>query len=225
MNIVITGDSRGIGRAIAERLHTEHTCILLARASEALTEAGQTLSCPTYPCDVSRAEEVTVVMKKAEDAHGPIDILINNAGVWIEGALETNSDEAIAQVIQTNILGVIYPAKAVIGNMKVRKQGLIINVSSQSGLKNTANRSIYQATKWAVRGFSHSLLEEARPFGVRVTTLYPGTADTGFFIGSTKAVDGQKSLQAEDVANTIAWLITQPSSLVFPEVGIKNVWQ
>lgn len=225
MNIVITGGSRGFGRAIAEKLHTEHTCILLARASEALTEAGQAFGCPIYPCDVSRAEEVMTVTQEVERLHGPIDVLINNAGVWIEGALETNSDEAIAQAIQTNILGVIYPTKAVIGNMKARKQGLIINVSSQSGLKNTANRSIYQSTKWAVRGFSHSLLEEARPFGVRVTTLYPGTADTGFFVGSTKAVDSQKSLQATDVANTVAWLIAQPPSLVFPEVGLKNVWQ
>jgi NADP-dependent 3-hydroxy acid dehydrogenase YdfG len=225
MNIVITGGSRGFGLAMAEKLHKQHTCILLARASEALTEAGQKLDCPIYVCNVAEANEVDRTIKTIEASHGPIDILINNAGIWIEGALETNSYEMIEQVIKTNILGVMYPAKAVIGAMKARKQGLIINISSQSGFKTKANRSIYQATKWAVRGFSHSLLEEARPFGVRVTTVYPGTADTGFFEHSEKQIDPEKALRAEDVAETVAWIIAQPPSLVFPEVGLKNVWQ
>ena len=225
MNIVITGGSRGFGRAIAEKLHTTHTCILIARASEALTETGQKLGCKIYACDVTSGIEVQKTIETIEATNGPIDVLINNAGTWIEGALETNSYEEIARAIQTNVLGVMYVAKAVIPAMKTRQNGFIINVSYQSGFKTKAERSVYQASKWAVRGFSHSLLEELHSFNIRVTTLYPGTAQTELFARGKKQVNPEKSLRAEDMAETVAWLIAQPPSVVFPEIGFKHLHQ
>lgn len=223
MNILITGASRGIGLSIARKLHIQHRCLLVARESEALRNAGKELSCPAYACDVSQAKEVETVFRTIEATHGSIDVLINNAGCWIEGPLETNDENQIQRVIQTNILGVIYPTRAVLAPMKERKQGFIINISSQAGLKARSDRSVYNASKWAVTGFTKCLQEEVTPYHLRVTGVYPGTVATDFFThNGGKPRDPATSVTPENVADAIAWLIEQPASVLIPEIGIKH---
>ena len=224
MNIVITGGSRGIGRCIVEKLHKDHTCFILARESEALRETSTALHCIALPCDVTKAQEVDATIKRIESDHGPIDVLINNAGIWIEGPLETNTYEEIERAIQTNVLGVIYPTRAALTGMKARKHGQIINISSQSGLKSRTDRSIYNASKWAVTGFTKCLQDELGPMNIRVTGIYPGTVNTGFFArNGNSEKDLSKAIPPEDVASAVIWIISQPANFLIPDLGIREI--
>lgn len=221
MNIVVMGGSRGIGKAIIQRLYKTHTCIAVARASKELEEMKSEFGCSIYTCDVSKAKEVTHTIEEILKSQGSIDVLINSAGIWIEGALETNDLSTIQATVEINVLGTIYATHAVLPCMKKVGSGLIVNVGSQSGLRAKAERSVYTATKWAITGFSRALNEELGPKNIRVTALYPGTTDTSLFsrAGSTKELS--KAMTADQVAETVEWLLTLPPSVTISDLGIK----
>lgn len=225
MNIIITGGSRGMGRAIIKRLHTKHTCIAIARPSADLDLIKSDFNCPVYGADVAKAEELTHTIQKIVEAHGPIDVLINSAGLWIEGALETNDLSTIEQVVAVNVLGTMYAARAVIPHMKEREQGFIINIGSQSGLKTKGERSVYGATKWAITGFSRALNEELGPHNIRVTSMYPGTTDTPFFSRAGSNKDLSKALNAGHIAEAVEWLIQVPPHVNISDFGIKATFR
>lgn len=221
MNIVITGGSRGIGKSIIQRLHNTHTCIAIARPSKELDQLKTDYTCDIHACDVSEAVDIKNTIDKIHATHGSIDVLINSAGTWIEGPLETNNLETIESVVKINVLGTMYATHAALPHMKKVGTGLIINVGSQSGLKVKAERSVYTATKWAITGFSRSLNEELGPQNIRVTTLYPGTADTELFSRADSKKDTSQALDPNHIADAIEWLLTLPSSVTVPELGIK----
>ncbi len=148
-------------------------------------------------------------------------MLINSAGVWIEGALDANDVSAIQQAVGANILGTMYAARAVLPQMKKQGSGLIVNIGSQSGLKVRAERSVYAATKWAITGFSRALSEELGPQNIRVTTLYPGTTDTELFARAGNKKDLSKALKPDHIADVIEWLLTLPPSVTISDLGIK----
>ena len=104
------------------------------------------------------------VFNKIIKEFGKIDILINNAGLWIQEELDQNDSERINAVVDVNLLGVINCSKAVIPNMKQNKDGLIININSQAGINHKAERVVYNASKWGVTGFSKSLQDEVAKY-------------------------------------------------------------
>ncbi|HTE57974.1 MAG TPA: SDR family oxidoreductase [Verrucomicrobiae bacterium] len=152
--VVITGGSDGLGKATAEN------------------------NCDYYVCDVKDATQVAETFQKIHDKHQRIDVLLNNAGVIVNGDLVDTTYEDITNVITTNTLGSVYSAKAALQYMKPQKSGLIINVVSQAGLIARPNRSIYNASKWAITGFTKALQQEAAAYNVRVSGFYPGTIKT-----------------------------------------------
>lgn len=152
-----------------------------------------------------------------------IDVLINNAGLWIQEELNDNDSDRIQSVIEVNLLGTIYTSKAVIPYMKQRNNGLIININSQAGINHKAERIVYNASKWGVTGFSKSLQDEIAKYGIRVTDVLPGMMKTDMF----QKMDIQKNmangLDTREVARLIKFIIDTPSNVMIPEVGIKNI--
>jgi short-subunit dehydrogenase len=149
--------------------------------------------------------------------------LINNAGLWIEGALDKNDPKVIKNVLEVNGLGPIFLTKACLPFMKSQKSGLIININSQGGLYAKEERSVYGFTKWGLTGFSKSLQSELKKHGIKVTDVHPGKMRTKMFekLGIQKNMSD--SIEPMEVAKIIKVLISLPSQIYIPEIGIKNV--
>lgn len=219
--IVITGGSDRLGKALAETLSANHTVIILARTEAALHKVAVDTGCEWYTCDVKDFQQVAEAVDTIAEKHGKIDVLLNNAGVMINGDLDDTSYEDIENVITTNTLGAIYAAKAILKYMKPQKSGLIVNVVSQSGLNARANRSIYNASKFALTGFTKALQQETAQYGVRVTGFYPGTIKTDMFAKAGIDMKGP-AISTDDAVKAIQFMLSLGDDVVIPELGIKH---
>ncbi|WP_096437306.1 3-ketoacyl-ACP reductase [Alteribacter populi] len=204
---LITGGSRGIGRATAIALAKEGVELgLIARSEESfelvrkdLTELGATFV--TSAADVSQESDVQRAVREIEDQLGPIDILINNAGVAARGSFQDLSTEDWKKVLDINVMGIVHVTKAVLPSMIENNRGDIINISSMSGLKGTKGSSAYSASKFAVIGMSESLMQEVRPNNIRVSVLTPSLVETDLTRGKdSDQRNPDKFTQAEDLA-------------------------
>lgn len=220
--IVISGGSEGLGKEIARVLTGEHKVIILSSNKTKLAETAGEIGCEFKQCDVSDYQNCSTVIEKIIQKYKKIDCLINNAAIWIEGELDTNEPDRIAKVLNVNTTGLIFLTKAVVPFMKKEKKGLIINIISQAGLYGKRERSVYDASKWAVTGFTKSLQPELSKYGVVVTGIYPGKMNTKMFekIGIHK--DMSDSIDPVVVAKTIKFLLSFENDICFPEIGIKN---
>jgi 3-oxoacyl-[acyl-carrier protein] reductase len=205
---LVTGASRGIGRAIARRLaKVGAKVVLCARSTEELRTlaveiegAGGTAL--VLPCDVGKAKQVAAAVSAATDAFGGIDILVNNAGVVARGALVDMEEAVYDQVLDVNLKGPYLFCRAVLPQMLARRSGRIVNVGSISSTLGTAGMTAYCASKWGLLGMSKALAEELRGTGVSVTSVLPGSVDTGMLRGSAFP----PVLSAEQVAQVVAFL-------------------
>jgi len=218
--VVITGGSDGIGKALAEDLSADYNVIILARNEEALRNIAQQTRANWFACDVKDGSRVKSVFEDIVAQHSRIDVVINNAGVIVNGPLEETSDEDIENVITTNTIGGIYVAKAALAVMKPQKSGRIINVISQAGLNARANRSVYNASKWAMTGFTKALEEEAGNYGILVTGFYPGTTHTELFTKAGLEIQG-KALNVREVVSAVRYILSAPDDVAIPELSIK----
>ena len=221
--ILITGGSDGLGRTLTESLSQENDVIILATNEQKLIEVANSNNCNYEVCDVSNYKLVEKSIKKIIDNFGRIDVLINNAGLWIQEELELNDSDRINSVVDVNLLGVINCSKAVIPIMKNNKDGLIININSQAGINHKAERVVYNATKWGVTGFSKSLQDEVAKYGIRVTNVMPGMMKTNMFKKMNIQKNMDNGLDTKEVARLIKFIIDTPSDVMIPEVGIKNI--
>lgn len=153
---------------------------------------------------------------------GKIDILINNAGLWIQEELEENDEKRIHAVIDVNLLGMIYMTKAVIPIMKKNQDGIIININSQAGINHKAERVVYNASKWG-GGFTKSLQDEVAKYGIRVTNILPGMLKTNMFNKMNIKKNMENGLDTKEVARLVKFIIDTPKDVMIPEVGIKNI--
>ncbi|WP_106494537.1 3-ketoacyl-ACP reductase [Lentibacillus sp. Marseille-P4043] len=211
---LITGGSRGIGRATALELAKEGVELgLIARSEESfgtiqteLTELGATFI--TAAADVADEAEVQQAVDKIEQQLGSIDILINNAGIGARGSFLELSIETWKNVLDTNVMGMVYVTKAVLPGMIKRNRGDIINISSMSGLKGTEGSSAYSASKFAVIGLSESLMQEVRRNNIRVSVFTPSLVETDFTRGkNSNQPDPEKFTQPEDLAEYMTSLL------------------
>lgn len=222
--ILISGGSDGLGRAIAERLATHNKVIIVARNEEHLKEVAEAIGCDYKVGDVADYAR----MQQIADEIGSVDCLINNAGIWLQGALDETDPEQIRKTLETNTLGTINLTKAIMPGMKQQKSGLIINVISQGGLNARVGWPVYTTSKWAITGFTKSMQQELEPFGIGVTGLYPATLNTEMFAKAGAPKDVSEDLDPQEVAKTVAFLIEMQGIAAFPEVGMKKfptAWQ
>ena len=174
--VLVTGGIRGIGGAISKSFSSKGDCVIanylqnhdLARLF--FEETG----IPVYQWDVSSAEACEVGIKKVEEIYGPIDVLVNNAGITQDALLSKMTLEQWRTVISTNLDSLFYMCKPVIKGMIERSKGRIINISSVNGVKGQRGQTNYSAAKAGVIGFTKSLAQEVASYGITVNALAPG---------------------------------------------------
>lgn len=184
MKVIVTGASRGIGRGVASFLAMDGFDVgLLARSADqledlrcSLEEAGGT--CRAAACDLREPEQTERAIANLVDALGGVDALINNAGVVIRKDIFDITFDEWHTMVETNVNGLFYATRAVLPYLREQGSGHIINISSISGKVPLPGGSAYAATKYAVTGFSASLLHEVRDYGIKVTTIFPGSVDS-----------------------------------------------
>ena len=221
--IVITGGSEGLGKAIAKRLIKDNKVIIISNNEEKLKKAATEIQCDYVVCDVTNYKQIENAIDTIFKKYINIDILINNAGVWLEGDLTENTFEKISNCIDVNTKGPIYMTKAVLPNMYKNKSGLIINVCSQASFDNDDYSVVYNASKWAMRGFNRSIQRDISKKGVKVTGFYPGFMQTNLFKKAGNDYDTSTGLEVEKVAKAIEYIINVDSDVNIPEMGIKDI--
>lgn len=221
--IVITGGSDGLGKTITSFLSKDNDVIIFATNEDKLSYVANENNCEYKVCDVTNYSLVESTIKDIVNKYGKIDVLINNAGIWIQGELASNDSDRIHSVIDVNLLGIINCSKAVVPFMKDNKEGLIININSQAGINHKAERSVYNATKWGVTGFTKSLQDEVAKYGIKVTNVMPGMMKTDMFKKLNIEKNMENGIDTKEVAKLIKFIIDVPKDVMIPEVGIKNI--
>ena len=210
---IVTGSTKGIGRAIAEALVREgmNVCVSarkedeIERAVGELGEAGEG-GVTGALCDVRDYEEVKALFEHAVAEFGSVDVLVNNAGVGFFGTVEQMSPEDFRAVIETNLFGVFYCCRAAIPEMKRRGGGYIINISSLAGTNAHPQMAAYNASKFGLNGFSEALMQEVRQDNIKVSYIMPGSVNTHFG-GDEPSAEQSWQLQPADIARVVIDLL------------------
>ncbi|HWB32463.1 MAG TPA: oxidoreductase [Acidobacteriaceae bacterium] len=179
----ITGASTGFGRLLAEEvLKTGGRVIATARKPEQVADLERQYpdAARAFELDVTRPEQIEAVAEKAVAVFGAIDVLVNNAGYGIAGGVEEATEAEFLPVFETNVFGLIRVTRAFLPQFRRQRSGHIINMSSMAGIGGTAGWGYYNATKFAVEGFSEALAGEMAAIGVKVTIVEPGPFRTDF---------------------------------------------
>lgn len=221
--IVITGGSDGLGKAIAKRLNAENNVIIISKDEESLVKTSKEINCEYYVCDVTDYKQVDNTINSILEKNNKIDVLINNSGVWLAGDLTETDYEKISNCIDVNTKGPIYMTKAVLPNMYDNKEGLIINVCSQASFDSDDFSTVYNASKWAMRGFNRSIQKDISKKGIKVTGFYPGFMQTDIFKKAGNDYDTSTGLEVEKVAKAIEFIINCDDDVIIPEFGIKDI--
>ena len=223
--IVITGGSDGLGKSIAERLSQNeyNRVIIISKQENKIKDVAVETNSDYYLCDVTDYNSVETAVQAIFNKYGTIDILINNAGVWLAGDLTECSYSSISNCIDVNTKGPIYMTKAVLPIMYKNNKGLIINVCSQASFDNDDFSVVYNASKWAMRGFNRSIQKSAGKKGVKVTGFYPGFMQTDLFKKAGNDYDTSTGLETKKVAKAIEFIINCDDDVIIPEFGIKDI--
>lgn len=184
----LTGASRGFGLEIARKIlaRGDRVVATARRAEQVLTQlpdAGDALL--ALDLDVTDADQAAQAVRSAVDTFGRIDVLVNNAGRGLLGAVEEASDASVRAVYEVNVFGTLTMQRAVLPIMRRQRSGHIINISSVGGLLGSPGWGIYCSTKFAMEGFSEALAKELRPLGIWVTIVEPGYFRTDFLDASS----------------------------------------
>ncbi|BCB44469.1 oxidoreductase [Vibrio alginolyticus] len=233
--IVITGASSGIGEAIARHFSEQgHALLLLARRVERL----EALNLPNTLCekvDVTDKASFESAIEKAEALYGPVDALVNNAGVMLLGQIDTQDASEWKRMFDVNVLGLLNGMQSVLAPMKARNSGTIINISSIAGKKTFPDHAAYCGTKFAVHAISENVREEVASSNVRVTTIAPGAVETELLSHTTSqdikdGYDAWKEdmggvLAADDIARAVLFAYQQPQGVCVREIALAPTKQ
>ncbi|WP_276479759.1 SDR family oxidoreductase [Paraflavitalea pollutisoli] len=209
MNVVITGASKGFGKSLAEEFAAHgHNLFLCSRNETNLYRTVEELM-RYYPDSQIKANAFDLSVKEQAIAFGqwvlsfgkPVDVLINNAGLFEPGSVHNEPDGTLEQMLNVNLMSAYHLTRTLIATMMERKSGHVFNMCSIASLKAYANGGAYSVSKYALAGFSRNLREEMKPYGVKVTAVYPGAAYTDSWAGS--GVDPQRIMQSKDIATMI----------------------
>lgn len=225
---IVTGASRGIGKAIAIKFAEEgHNLALFGRDTEKLKETAAEVekhgaAARIFSGDAGNEKFVSDSVNKIYDEFGKVDHLINNAGAAVfKKFTEVNLDEFKKQV-EVNMYGIFNFTKAVIDKMIERKSGSIINIASLAGKNGFAGGTTYTATKHAVMGFSKSLMLEVREYNIRVAVICPGSVATEMLIGtSMNPSNVEKILAPQDIADVVYSVINMPLRALVSEIDVR----
>lgn len=223
---IVTGASRGIGLAIAHKLTEQGMKLVLIGSSSDIHRVNEQLKdVKTFQADVSNEQQMNEVVEATIATFGRIDLLVNNAGIGVFKPVEETTVEEWKRLFEVNVQGVFIGTKAVLPHMKKQRSGTIITISSDVGRYTIANGSAYTATKYAVQGFSGSVAQEVRPYGIRVGTINPGMVDT-YFANSTQGLPEKAEwLKAKDVAEAVVYMASAPKHMLVDEIVLHPLIQ
>jgi NAD(P)-dependent dehydrogenase (short-subunit alcohol dehydrogenase family) len=222
---LVTGSTRGIGKAIAGRLAKLGAAIALCgrdqsaldNCAEELRRAGARVHARI--ADVTRGADVRALVDSTEKKLGPISILVNNAGMGMFGPVQEKTEEDWDLLMNTNLKSVFLVSKAVAPLMIGRRSGDIVNISSLAGKSTFAGGGLYCASKWGLMGLTGCMAEDLRVHGIRVCAICPGSVATEFAGRGPK--DASKVLAAEDVAHAVAMVALQGPQSFLSEVHLR----
>ncbi len=234
--IVITGASSGFGLEMAKEFAKDgYPLLLLARRVEKM----EALDLPNTLCrkvDVTQPEEFEKAVREAEKKFGKTDLIVNNAGVMLLGDLASQDAREWKKMLDVNVMGVMHGMQIVMNDMKERKSGTIINLSSIAGVLPFPNHAAYCASKFGVTGLTRTVRAELSPYNVRVLSIMPGAVKTELLGHTTsqEIIDGYNewkesvgavNITANDVAKTIKYAYQLPQSVSLREIIITDTQQ
>jgi len=195
----ITGSSTGFGRLLAEEvLKTGDHVVATARKVEQVADLEQKYpdQALALPLDVTKQDQVDAAVAKTLERFGRVDVLVNNAGYGVAGAIEEVSDAELDPMYATNVFGLLRVTRAFLPQLRKQRSGHILNLSSIGGLTAGPGWGLYQSTKFAVEGLSEALAQEVAPLGIRVTIIEPGPFRTDFL--GRSGVEAAKRIEDYD---------------------------
>jgi NADP-dependent 3-hydroxy acid dehydrogenase YdfG len=232
--VVITGGLSGIGAAVAREFAALGARLVLCDRS---LERGETVLGPlragradavAIAADVREPAAMEALAAAAVERHGRIDVLVANAGVADQSAVADGDPDRWRTVVETNLLGTMFSARAVLPAMIGAGGGHVFIVSSVSGREAYAGEAVYIASKWGQIGFAHALRVEVRDHGIRVSVVEPGIVDTPLTRDNPVVrplLEASQPLAPEDVARAIAYAYAQPPHVVLSELTIRPLRQ
>ena len=230
---IVTGGSRGIGRAIALCLAEEgaNVAVIYAGNTAAAEETQKAIAekggqAIAIQCDVANEDAVTAMMKQVKEQFGSIDILVNNAGITRDGLLMRMKTSDWQAVLDTNLTGTFFCTKAVTKIMMKQRSGAIVNLTSVEGLTGNAGQANYAAAKSGIIGFTKSVAKELASRGIRVNAVAPGCIDTDMTAVLSDAVKDEmlktiplgRVAQPEEVAKAVLFLVSDCASYITGQV-------
>lgn len=229
MNAVVTGASKGIGKAIAEKLAMEGFNVaicsrdaakLAAAAADIQAKAPQA-AVLTFPADMSKKEDVLAFASKIKETFQTVDILVNNAGLYIPGALHEQEDGLLEYLMAVNVFSAHTITRQLLPSMITQRKGHIFNLCSTASYNAYPNGGAYSITKFALLGFSKNLREELKSHNVKVTALSPGPTLTASWDGWDGPAD--RMMEPADVANLLWAAYTLSAQAVVEEVIMRPI--
>lgn len=224
---IITGGTKGIGRATVERFVKEgFDVVTCARKQQDLDNLVYELK-GAYPgsriwaeqADLSVKEDVTAFAQMIQSLNRPIDVLLNNTGVFIPGSVYNEEEGNLELMIETNLYSAYHLTRALIGDMMERKAGHVFTTGSIAGIQAYSNGGSYSISKFALLGFTKALREEMKPHGVRVTSILPGATYTASWEGVDLPQD--RFMKAEDIADAIYAAYSLSPNTVVEEIVLR----
>ncbi|MDP2637757.1 MAG: SDR family oxidoreductase [Candidatus Levybacteria bacterium] len=210
---VVTGGSLGFGFCITKKLLEKGcTVYIIGRNKLHIKSALSKFSSVNVKGIVGDVSDYKNI-KKIIKAINPIDILINNAGIYFEGQIDVQSSKKISQIIDVNLKGVIYTTKAVMTQMLIRNKGHIVNIASMSALKGKELEAVYSASKFGVRGFTESLKLDLKDTNIKLIGFYPGSMNTNLIEDSSVLSKNSSWMDPEKVAEIIIFVLEQDDSM------------
>jgi len=224
MNIVVTGASKGMGLAIAEAFATAgNTLFICARNEVQLYETLAMLQAK-YPDCQWKALPANLATKEGAQAFGswvnasglPIDVLVNNAGRFLPGSINSEAEGTLEEMVNTNLYSAYHVTRCLLPNMMARKKGFIVNICSIASLHAYSNGGSYSISKFALMGFSKNLREELKHYNIKVTSVYPGAVYTASWDGS--GVNPNRIMESADIAKMIVAM-----SQLSPQAVVEDI--
>jgi NAD(P)-dependent dehydrogenase (short-subunit alcohol dehydrogenase family) len=225
---IVTGAGRGIGKAVALGLAQDgYKTILVSRTRGQLesvareikekNDTGSDSSPFIYKLDITKHDSIHKLVGEVFQLYGRIDVLVNNAGLWISGSINISAKE-FQKLLDINLKSAFYFMKEVIPIMQKQGKGYIFNISSRSGKIGFIDSGAYSATKFGLVGMSESLHRELAPQGIKVTCICPGWVDTMMAQEAKTTLQKNEMIQPDDIMKTLRWLLN-----LSPAASVKDV--
>jgi 3-oxoacyl-[acyl-carrier protein] reductase len=224
--VLVTGAGRGIGKAVSLLLAQAGCRVALASRSRDQLDAVATIieenkgEAFSVPADLTHDDEIVRLVDSIREKWGSVDILINNAGWGKRAPVARANIEDWDQTFRVNLRAPMLLAHLLVPDMISKGTGAVINIGSISGKTGEANGAAYSASKFGLIGFAQSLYEEVREYGIKVAVILPGFVDTPL-IPPNRQLDRSKMIRAEDIAQTVHFILTAPATCCPVEITVR----